>query len=219
MFIGFFGCLIISFFDNTIILGINAMIKPMKFCLSIGIVSWTMGWLTYYLTAQKKVMVYSWALVVTLLIEIIIIFFQAARGQRSHFNYSTPFNGILYGIMGLSITVFVLWTLYICILFFLQKEFDIPKTYLLAIRLGLVLFVLFTLEGYVIVGNSGHTVGAPDGSAGLPFVNWSKEYGDLRVAHFLGMHALQIVPLTGYFLARKKMQVILFVIIYFLFVT
>jgi hypothetical protein len=219
MFAGFFACLLASFFDNTIILGINAMIKPMKFCLSIAIVSWTFGWLTYYLMARRKVIIYSWVLVITLLIEIIIISFQAARGQRSHFNNSTPFNSILFGIMGLSITIFVLWTIYICILFFLQKEFNLSKTYLLSIRLGLVLFILFAMEGFVIVGNAGHTVGAPDGSAGLPFVNWSTTYGDLRVSHFLGMHALQIVPLTGYFLVRRKMPLVLFAIIYFLFVT
>lgn len=219
MFIGFSVCFIASYFDHSIILGINAMIKPMKFYLSIGIVAWTLGWLCYYLTAQKKVRIYSRAVVITMLVEMIIISSQAVRGQRSHFNHSSPFNSIPFGIMGVAITIFFLWTVYICILFFLQKEFNISKTYLLAIRLGLVLFILFTMEGYVIVGNAGHTVGAPDGSPGLPFVNWSKGYGDLRIAHFLGMHALQIVPLTGYYFARKKIQILLFAIIYFLFVT
>lgn len=219
MFIAFFVCLIASYFDNTIILGINAWIKPMKFYLSIGIMTWTIDWLGWYLKAQKKVLTYSWVLVITMLIEMIIISFQAARGQRSHFNQSSIFNSILFSIMGLSITIFVLWTAYICILFFLQKEFSISKTYLLSIRLGLVLFVLFALEGWVIVGNLSHTVGAPDGSTGLPFVNWSREYGDLRIAHFFGMHALQIMPLTGYYFAKKNIHVMLFSIIYFLLVT
>ena len=219
MFIGFFVCFIVGYFDKTIILGIGAWIKPMKFYLSIGIMAWTMSWLAYYLTNQRKVIVYSWAVVVTMVIEMIIISFQSARGQQSHFNVSTPFNGILFTIMGVSITIFTLWTAYICLLFFLQKEFNISKTYLLSIKLGLILFILFALEGWVMVGNLSHTIGAASGSPGLPFVNWSKEYGDLRVSHFFGMHALQIFPLVGYYFARKNIQVILFAIIYFLFVT
>lgn len=219
MFAAFFVCLIISFFDKTIILGINAWIKPMKFYVSIGIMAWTVSWLVFYLKSQKKVVVYSWAVVVTMTIEMLIISFQSARGQQSHFNVSTPFNSILFSIMGTSITIFVLWTAYICILFLLQKEFTIPQPYLLSIRLGLILFVLFALEGWVMVGNLGHTVGARDGSPGWPFVNWSRQYGDLRIAHFFGMHALQILPLTGHYFARKKWQVILFAVMYFLFVT
>ena len=191
----------------------------MKFYISIGIMSWTISWLAYYLTNQKKVLVYSWVVVITMVVEMIIISFQSARGQQSHFNVSTPFNGILFSIMGVSITIFTLWTAYICLLFFLQKEFSISKTYLLSIKLGLILFILFALEGWVMVGKLSHTIGAADGSPGLPFVNWSKEYGDLRIAHFFGMHSLQILPLTGYYLARKKIQVILFATIYFLFVT
>ena len=44
---------------------------------------------------------------------------------------------------------------------------------------------------------------APEGP-GLPMVNWSTTGGDFRVAHFLGIHAIQILPIASWLIDRLK---------------
>lgn len=206
-------------FYSVKVLGINALIKPTKFLISTVIFSWTMAWILDYLSEQRKVKVFSWVVVIVLSFENIYISWQAFLGQTSHFNGSTPFHEIMFGLMGLAVGVMTLWTAYMGLLFFRSTRVELPTAYLWAIRLGILLFVLFALEGYAMGAILAHTVGAPDGGEGLPFVNWSKNHGDLRIAHFLGMHALQIIPLVGYYVLRKLPGLLLFALAYFALVT
>jgi len=209
-------CLILMPTEETRILGVNRWLKPFKFYSSVGIMILTIGWLMYYLSDQKKVKRRSWIIVITMFFENGLIMMQAIRNTTSHFNSTSVFNGIIFNIMGLLIVTFTVIVILICISFFKQKLFSIPMAYVWGIRLGLLFFIIFSLEGGVMVGLLRHTIGAADGGAGLPLVNWSSEHGDLRIAHFLGIHSLQVLPLFGNYISKTKNQTITFAAIYFI---
>lgn len=192
-----------SFFNEEVILGINSMIKPLKFALSIWIYSWTMAFLLYYVNDQEKVRKYSWLAVVAMGFEQFAIVSQALRGELSHFNRSGIYGIVLYALMGIFIVILTIQTLRISIVFIRQKKYSIDKPKVLSIQIGLILFVIFSFWGGYISAANTHTVGANDGGKGLPFINWSTLVGDLRVAHFMGIHALQIIPIFGFYISQK----------------
>lgn len=209
-------CLMLSLATAQQVMGINAFIKPTKFLASTWIFCWTMVCFLPLLNRPRTATVYAWMTVFVFTFELVVIIGQAARGKLSHFNISSVSDALLFSLMGIAITVFTLWTAYIGALFFTQKTAYVPAPYLWGIRLGILLFVIFAFEGGLMAGRLSHTVGSADGGPGLPLTNWSTRYGDLRVAHFIGMHALQVLPLFGYFVARKPLQVMLVGVAYLL---
>jgi len=210
------ACLILMVFEETQLLGVNRWLKPFKFYASVGIMVLTMGWLLYYLKSPKKIKLYSWLIVISMFFENGLIITQAVRNTTSHFNTTSPLNGIIFQAMGFFIVVFTITTILVCVSFFKQKQFSISDTYVWGIRLGILFFLFFSLEGGMMLGLMKHTVGGPDGGAGFPVVNWSTQYGDLRIAHFVGIHSLQVLPLFGYYISKTKTQTILFSAVYFL---
>ncbi len=195
---------IISLFDSQQILGINRWIKPMKFASSIAIFLWTLAVYLYFLREHEKASrVISLGVIAMMCGEMILIIMQAARGTTSHFNHSTAFNDMIFSVMGLMITVSTILIIYLTALYF-RARFEMPKATVWGMRLGLVLFLLASFEGGYMSAQIGHAVGVADGGAGLPLVNWSTEGGDLRAAHFVGMHALQMIPLFSLMLVRLE---------------
>ncbi|MEO7215689.1 hypothetical protein [Mucilaginibacter sp.] len=193
--------------SSTRIRGANAWFKPFKFALSIAIFSLTMGWYTYELLATGTVTIYNWVIIILLGFEVVYIALQAGRGQLSHYNFSSSLYAFLTAMMGIAAAIATLWTGYIGLLFFEADFKTLPYHYLLSIRMGIVLFVFFAFQGASMGARSTHTIGGAEGGPALPVLNWSTKYGDLRIAHFIGMHALQVLPLLSWYVLKNTLAI------------
>lgn len=199
--------LVLSVTTSVRVYNVSAWYKPFKFAFSTFLYSWAMAWYCHYLQSFNASL-FSWSVIILLGFEILYIALQAGRGQLSHYNLSTPLYATLYSLMAIAATAVTVYTAYVGILFFKQPLPTLPDYYLWAIRLSILLFVVFSLEGFVMGSRLTHTIGGPDGEAGIPILNWSTRYGDPRIAHFIGMHALQVLPLLAFYVVRNTKAVI-----------
>jgi hypothetical protein len=212
------ACIIFTQTTTTKVHEINAWYKPFKFTVSIGMYSWTMAWLCHYLH-NFNVILFSWAVILLLGFELIYIAFQASRGELSHFNFNAPIYTVMYSLMGIAAVLITIYTAYIGFLFFTQSFPNLPPYYLWAIRMGIIIFVIFSFEGALMSSRASHSVGAINDNSNLLIVGWSKTVGDLRVAHFIGMHALQILPLLSFYILKNTKTTIILAVLYGLLAT
>jgi hypothetical protein len=190
--------------DPFQILGISRWIKPMKFAISIAIFLATMGWLLAYLVERPlAARIVSSIAAFTMTAEMILITMQSSRGVQSHFNHATPFDDAVFGMMGMLILLNMIAVAYAAYLFF-RARVELTPAHLAGIRAGIVIFILAAFEAGFMIRADSHGIGVTPGGPGLPFTNWSTTGGDLRVAHFFGMHSLQGLPLLGWFLDRRR---------------
>ncbi|MFN4145898.1 MAG: hypothetical protein ACK4GN_08760 [Runella sp.] len=207
---------ILSYLTDTTVFKVNAWFKPLKFALSIGLYAWTMAWYCYYLP-NFNIKLFNWTIIVLLGLEIAYIAIQAGRGQLSHYNISTPFYATLYIGMAVAASLVALYTAYVGILFFTDDFSTLPPYYLWAIRCGILIFVIFSFEGFAMGSRLNHSVGALNDNSNLFIIGWSKTVGDLRVAHFIGMHALQVLPIASFYVLKSTKYTIALAILYGLF--
>ena len=200
-------CLVGLVVDPRESLGVNVWEKPLKFAISTAVYAVTWSWLIGQLQRFRRVAWWAGTIsAILLLIELVIITGAAAAGVTSHFNVSTPFNTVLWSIMAASIGTLWVATFVVSIILFRNPLGDRART--LAIRAGALIALAGMALAFLMTGPTAaqlddwqgiagaHTVGLADGGPGLPLLGWSTVAGDLRIPHFVGMHALQVIPLA-----------------------
>lgn len=220
MFVAFLLSLAGLVLDPRVITGAPAWLKPAKFGISTAIYAFTIAWIFTWIPGQARLkMLVGWITSIVLVLEVAIIDLQAARGVTSHFNNHTPFDAALFGIMG--IAILIAWGASIALTVALfRTRFD-DRAMGWALRLGLLITVFGAAVGGVMVTptkpqlaearaghplttTGAHTVGGPDGGPGMIGTGWSREHGDLRVSHFFGLHAMQILPILTWLFFRRR---------------
>ena len=185
--------------DDRVLRGASVWIKPMKFALSIAVLAFTTAWFVGHLRAAQQrsraVDRMVWLLIGAGTFELAYITLQAAHGQGSHYNVGDAFHGLMYTLMGIG--ALALTATQPMLAWQLRRHADPgrPAAYRLAVQLGLVMtFVLGATVGGLL-----SSLQPPDGSAGaaVPLLGWALAGGDLRPAHFIGIHAEQFLPLAG----------------------
>jgi hypothetical protein len=193
--------------DPRWIEGAPAWLKPAKFGISIALYLVTIQWMISFVRGHRRLLLaIAWVLVIGLTAEIVLIDLQVIRGTTSHFNEATVFDTAVYFTMGGFVSTVFLATVAAAVLVLRTRGLDAGIA--AGMRWGLLLTMLGMAEAVLMTVNSGwndgggHTVGAPDGGPGLPLTDWSSLHGDLRIGHFLGLHALQALPILAWLLAR-----------------
>ena len=196
-------CLIGIGIDDRMLMGVNVWIKPLKFAISQAIYVLTLGYLiTLYPYSDRKKSIINNTVAFTLLIEFLIIIVQAARGVKSHYNFDTSVDSILFAIMGIFVGINVL-IMGLFIIDTVRSKLETTRVIQWSILLGWIIVFFGSWIGGQMISQMSHNVGVADGGAGLPLLNWSTVAGDLRTGHFFGLHGLQVIPLFAFFVSSK----------------
>jgi hypothetical protein len=194
----------LAFLAPATLHGVNPWIKPIKFSLSFSTFAST---ISLFLLALR---IPEWQLrtarriiAVSVAFEIFSLAVQAWRGvyaAGSHNLLDSFLAQMTNGMVMINTAIVTGMFVLLCAKRVHSSLVDRPM--LAALRYSIAIFLAGNAVGGYMLARGSHTVGASDGGRGLPFVNWSTIGGDLRIAHFIAIHAIQIVPLFAYVLSQ-----------------
>lgn len=183
-------------------------LKPLKFHISLAVHGITVlvaarflpeAWQTHLIT---RIGLFAFGAVI--IYEALFLSLQAGRGVRSHFNDATAFDAIGGTIMaagaGVLVAVPLILGVVLAIATLRGGLAGIAANPLpFAVALGFILAGwLGGQTGGAIGANGGPFVGVdPTSGPFMPLTGWSLNGGDYRISHFLGVHAMQAVPIAA----------------------
>jgi hypothetical protein len=206
--------------DPRVITGAPAWLKPAKFAISAAIYALTLALVFTYLPEWGRTRrVVGWTTALVFVLEVGVIDVQAWRGTTSHFNVGTPIDAVLFGVMGAAILLQTLASVAVAVALWRRPFVDRALGW--ALRWGMTITILGAFSGGVMTRPTSaqlaeaqatghltvagaHTVGAPDGGPGIRGTGWSRDHGDLRVPHFVGLHGLQALILVALILPGRR---------------
>jgi hypothetical protein len=206
----FFTSLGLWISNHVSIGGENVWAKPTRYALSFFIMHWTFASFNGHLNKSTLKNLAVFLIAIFSLVVYVFIFVQSFRGTASHFNDDliSPFNTLVNRMLLIASVVVWVGCLLYTITYFIQRKMPISQSYTWSIRCGLILFLFTGIIGGTMFLLDRHTIGSDEMEQGLFFVHWSTRAGDLRVPLFLSVHALQLIPLLGFFILEGKQQVI-----------
>ena len=186
--------------DPRLLGDVNVWVKPTKFFFSVGLFALTAAWFTGYVAQDRRqgaaIRYVVWTTILAGSFELAYISLQAARGQASHFNNDTTIAAIMYALMGVGAMLLVSTCLALAWAIRRSPSPGMRADFRFAIIAGLVLtFLLGGGLGAYMSQAGGHAVGADAGH--FPLFGWNRSGGDLRIAHFFGMHFEQALPIVA----------------------
>jgi hypothetical protein len=190
-------CAGLSLIDPRLFQGVSVWAKPAKFFLSLAVhlLTVTAALLLVPEKVRSGITVRAAAAVIVAMsvFEVAYISLRAARGEASHFNTASELAALLYAAMGIGAVLIMLGTAAIGFMVLRHA----PAT-LIGRTTGasfLIAAAATVWTGLAIGSMGSHWIGGDRTDAtGLPFLGWSTTGGDLRPAHFLGLHVMQILP-------------------------
>ncbi len=211
----------------TAIINTPAWSKLFKFSVSVLVMTPALIWAIKITEGKtRRIANIAASVIGTMLsLEMILLLIQATRARPMHFNYTTPLDAALWVTM--TIGIFTMFTAFVVLLIAVWRGVRQQPVIAWAVKIGMVITAVGLMTPNLSTGPNGaqlkaleakqpnillgaHTIGSssaiPDAEPGLPLIGWNTKHGDIRIGHFIGLHALQLIPLFGIWLSKRKLS-------------